>query len=317
MPAFSPAASLVLAVSLWMFPAVSSFANSRVVPERPVPSSTKSAAKASSPVSSPSLSVKRGEPALPAGGSALINASVAPLPRVYAPTRPREVAPRYPWRRNITTTVFWVGEAPSGRNLTPNHKSSWDTRWQENFGGFDDPNRENRTYDFHPRNFVPKLNPFYVALPFNDKTNEAIAAARIPWFKTRKHPESNSACHGMWLAVRFGNKTCFAQWEDCGPFTTDDHNYVFGTAPPKNPENNGAGLDVSPAVRDFLGIASGAQCDWRFCTPDEVPDGPWTRFGDGRKLATSGGQNIDAIRAKYDEMVRQREDWLKRNPAAR
>ncbi len=248
-----------------------------------------------------------------AKGAAGAVGPIAALPRVYAPTRAREVAPKFPWKRNITTTVFWIGEAPEGRNTTPNHKSSWDTDWQENYGGFDDPSRENRTYDFHPKGFVPNLNPFYVALPFNDLTNKEVSAAKIPWFKTRKHEESNSACHGTWLAIRCGNKTCFAQWEDCGPFTTDDHNYVFGTAPPKNVENNGAGLDVSPAVRDFLGISSGAQCDWRFCTAEEVPDGPWTRFGAGRKLASGGEQDIAAIRAKYAELVRQREAWLQRN----
>ena len=240
---------------------------------------------------------------------------ISALPRVYAPTRPRDIAPKFPWRRNITTTIFWIGEAPEGRNMTPNHKSSWDTEWQQNYGGFDDPNRENRTYDFHPKGFVPKLNPFYVALPFNDQTNKVIAATKIPWYKSRRHPDSNSACHGAWLAIKFGNKTCFAQWEDCGPWVTDDHNYVFGTAPPKNAENGGAGLDVSPAVRDFLGISSGAQCDWRFCTPEEVPDGPWTRFGDGKKLASGGEQDVAAIRAKYAELVKQREEWIKRNPA--
>lgn len=240
---------------------------------------------------------------------------VAPLPRVYAPTRPREVAPKFPWRKNITTTIFWIGEEAEGRNTVPNHKSSWDTSWQANYGGFDDPNRENRTYDFHPKGFIPRLNPFYVALPFNDLTNMEIAKSKIPWYGLRKGGTYDSVCQGVWVAIRCGNKTCFAQWEDCGPFVTDDHNYVFGGAPPKNVENNGAGLDVSPAVRDFLGISSGASCDWRFVSADEIPDGPWTRFGTNNNFARSAGQDINKLRAQYQELVRRREEWLKENGA--
>ncbi|MES2707246.1 MAG: hypothetical protein V4726_11660 [Verrucomicrobiota bacterium] len=238
---------------------------------------------------------------------------MAPMPRVYAPTRPREVTPKFPWRKNISTTIFWIGEEAEGRNTVPNHKSSWDTQWQANYGGFDDPNRENRTYDFHPKGFIPRLNPFYVALPFNDMTNPDVAKVKIPWYSLRKRMDSGSVCRGIWIAIRCGNKTCFAQWEDCGPFVTDDHNYVFGGAPPKNMENNGAGLDVSPAVRDFLGISSGAQCDWRFAAADEVPDGPWTRFGANNNFARSSAQDVTKLRAQYQELVRRREEWLKEN----
>ena len=33
---------------------------------------------------------------------------------------------RYPWKKNIVTTVFWIGEQPSGNNPVPNRRSSWD-----------------------------------------------------------------------------------------------------------------------------------------------------------------------------------------------
>ncbi len=248
----------------------------------------------------------------PKGAQGAIGAP-APLPRIYAPTRPREVTPVYPWKKNVVTTIFWIGETPTQNNPTPNHKSSWDTAWQINFGGFDDPDRENRSYDFRPKNFIPRLNPFYVALPFNDLTNKEIAKLKIPWAKTRKPADTASLCKGVWLAIRLGNKTCFAQWEDCGPFVTDDHNYVFGTAPPKNPNNNGAGLDVSPAVRDFLGMTSGMACDWRFCAENEVPDGPWRRFG-VNSFAKGQQKDLATMRAEYQELVRKREEYLKRNP---
>jgi hypothetical protein len=44
--------------------------------------------------------------------------------------------------------------------------------------------------------------------------------------------------------------------------------------------NQGAGLDVSPAVRDFLGLGSKDVCDWRFVEFREVPQGPWGMYGD-------------------------------------
>jgi len=47
---------------------------------------------------------------------------------------------RYPWKKNIVTTVFWVGEQPSGNNPVPNRRSSWDKNWSRSYGGFDDPN---------------------------------------------------------------------------------------------------------------------------------------------------------------------------------
>ncbi|MEO8207202.1 MAG: hypothetical protein ABI615_13555, partial [Chthoniobacterales bacterium] len=44
--------------------------------------------------------------------------------------------------------------------------------------------------------------------------------------------------------------------------------------------NQAAGLDVSPAVRDYLGIAGKDVCDWKFVEFSEVPNGPWAKYGD-------------------------------------
>ncbi|MEZ5301696.1 MAG: hypothetical protein R3F11_13750 [Verrucomicrobiales bacterium] len=200
------------------------------------------------------------------------------LPRIYAPTLPRTAASKYPWRNGITATVFWVGEEASGRNKTPNHKSSWDTEWAKNFGGTDHPEPEKRAWDFRPKDFIPNLNPFYIALPYNDCIGHAKhkpeAPRVIPWFKANFKAPGKSVCRDRWIAIRFGRRICFAQWQDCGPWVTDDWQYVFGTSAPRNNENNGAGIDVSPAVRDFLGMRSGDACDWRFVELSEVQAGP-------------------------------------------
>ena len=63
-------------------------------------------------------------------------------------------------------------------------------------------------------------------------------------------------------------------------FRTDNWQYVFGNERPKPNLNKGAGLDVSPAVRDYLGIDETDVTDWKFVDFSEVPRGPWSKLGD-------------------------------------
>jgi hypothetical protein len=224
------------------------------------------------------------------------------LPSVFAPTLPRTAYTRYPWKTDIVATVFWVGEQPTQNNPTPNDKSSWDVNWAKNYGGYDDPDPAKRGEDFTPKGFTPNLNPFYIALPYNDclnyKTHKPEASKIIPWFKTSFVKSGQSVLRGAWLALRYGNQVCYAQWEDCGPFLTDDPDYVFGDARPKNTSNKSAGIDVSPAVRDFLGMPSGAKVDWRFVDVGEIPPGPWSRYGANNHLV-----QIQALREKHQQAL--------------
>jgi hypothetical protein len=271
------------------------------------------ATKPATPAAKPSLTPGTKPATAPVGVTGAVG-PIPAMPRIYAPTRPREVNPRYPWKEKIATTVFWIGEQPTERNPVPNHASSWDTTWQLNYGGYDDPSAAGRNWDFAPKAFVPKLNPFYVALPFNDVTNREIAKLKIPWYKSKsKSGSRDSVCEDRWLAIKFNNKLCFAQWCDCGPFNTDDHDYVFGNSRPKNQENEGAGLDVSPAVRDYLGMSSGALCDWRFVEDDEVLDGPWRRYGKNNGFVKNDATELAKLRAEYQALVKKRDEWLKNN----
>src|SRR5881394_1772713 len=71
---------------------------------------------------------------------------------------------RYPWKKNIVTTIFWIGESPSGNN---------------------------------PVKFTPRQNPFYCALPYNDKeaTGHRPEAPRVvPWFKEAYQGPAVSTC---------------------------------------------------------------------------------------------------------------------------
>ncbi|SHJ68616.1 hypothetical protein SAMN02745181_2351 [Rubritalea squalenifaciens DSM 18772] len=184
----------------------------------------------------------------------------------------------YSWRRNIPVTIFWVGEDASQNNPVHNHASSWDPNWVRNFGGVDDPNRRN---GYFPAGFVPRQNPFYIALPYNDVArgggrHKPEASRVIRWFWRAAKAPGQSVCHNRWIAIHFGKKVCYAQWKDCGPFYTDDYNYVFLGKSPKPNRNGNAGLDISPAVRDFLGVKSGQQVSWKFVEVDQVREGPWS-----------------------------------------
>src|ERR1700720_1615685 len=188
----------------------------------------------------------------------------------------------YPWKRQIVTTVFWIGEKPSENNPVPNRSSSWDKEWSKSYGGLDDPNPARR-HNYTPVKFTPRQNPFYCALPYNDKAatgHRPEAPQIIPWFKDAYQGPGVSVCKDRWIAIRKGNKVAYAQWEDAGPFRTDHWQYVFGNERPKPNLNKGAGLDVSPAVRDFLGLGDTDVTDWRFVDFEEVPHGPWAQYGD-------------------------------------
>ncbi|HZR78535.1 MAG TPA: hypothetical protein VFA58_04965 [Chthoniobacterales bacterium] len=229
---------------------------------------------------------------------------------VFAPNHLRSAPPspgeRYPWKRQIVTTVFWIGEKPSENNPIPNKASSWDKEWSKSYGGFDDPNRANRS-NYMPAKFTPRQNPFYCALPYNDKaaTGHRPEAPRVvPWFNEAYQGPGVSVCKGRWVAIRKGNKTVYAQWEDAGPFRTDHWQYVFGDERPKPNLNKGAGLDVSPAVRDYLGLNETDVTDWQFVEFKDVPRGPWSTHGENNTFVINDRK--DGVRLA--EAKRPRED---------
>ncbi|MCY2932502.1 MAG: hypothetical protein NTV86_24010 [Planctomycetota bacterium] len=182
----------------------------------------------------------------------------------------------YAVHSQITATVFWVGEsAGADRPDIANAKSAWDERWQEHFGGVDDPQHR---VGSRPARFVPRENPFYFALPYNDfagGVRKPAAATVVPWAGERVWGAAEPMCKNRWIRISRAGRTCYAQWEDVGPFQTDDAGYVFGLAAPRNRSNQQAGLDVSPAVRDWLSLRGMDKVDWQFVEARDVPAGPW------------------------------------------
>ena len=185
------------------------------------------------------------------------------------------------WRRDITATIFWVGEEACRANPVHNKASSWDMNWVKSYGGVDAPYARNR---FKPKDFSPKMNPFYIALPYNDIASTKAAkhkpglAKLIWWYKQEYKTKYLSVCKGKWLAIEKDGKTCYAQWEDCGPFVTDDWRYVFQGKSPKKNRNNNAGIDISPSIRDYLNAQSGSKVSWKFVEEYEVEFGPWSKW---------------------------------------
>ncbi|MDR3405396.1 MAG: hypothetical protein P4L99_23075 [Chthoniobacter sp.] len=221
-------------------------------------------------------------------------------PQVVIPTMSRtmSVSGKYPWKTGIVTTIFWIGEPAGGNNPVHNFSSSWDLNWEQSYGGYDNPNPAGRR-NFIPANFVPRQNPFYIALPFNDVTHGTTkpeAKVVIPWFKETFVQEGQSVCHDRWVAIRnSAGKICYAQWGDCGPFRTDHWQYVFGNEKPKPNLNGGAGLDVSPAVRDYLQLSSTDVTDWKFVEVSDVPSGPWGLYGENNTLVQNARHSQEHV----------------------
>ncbi len=260
-----------------------------------------------------------------------VSASAQVVPRVMVPTGSRPPDPiaavaastrvLYPWKTQVTCTIFWIGEQPSDRNPTPNNRSSWDQQWESNFGGYDDPDPARRiasftTGEFRPKGFVPKLNPFYIALPYNDVVSSTChkpeASRVIPWFGRMRPEPGKTVCKGRWLQIFRAGRSCFGQWEDCGPWETNDWEFVFGSKPPKTTQNGCAGIDLSPAIRDYLGVKSGEKVHWRFVEAAQVPFGPWKKYG--QELPAASDPSLAAQQRQMENLRRMRDEQFLKKP---
>jgi len=177
----------------------------------------------------------------------------------------------YALHKNIATTYFWAGEDASGDNYgISNNSSCWDENWDQH---------------------CKSENPFYFALPYNDLDDngnrKAEALKIIPWANEKNWSDSESICKNRWIKIIHDGKTAYAQWEDAGPCDDaggcgeNDKSYVFGTAAPQFK----VGLDVSPAVKNQLGLDDEDRTDWQFIDEKDVPDGPW------KQVVTRSGLN--------------------------
>jgi peptidoglycan/LPS O-acetylase OafA/YrhL len=205
----------------------------------------------------------------------------------------------YPSHDRIPATVFWIGAigvrqaGGDGQSVV----SAWDTSWTQHYGGCDgvgSPGRGCRpdvrlrvAPDFYPTAVVPKENPYYVGLPYNDlSSTKSTDRYRIPWatapgFADHLHDRTVSFLKNRWVGVTGPGGTCYAQVEDSGPGATDP-GYVLGTDRPAGI----LGINLSPAVVRCIGLdvqAGSGSVGWQFV--DAPPAGPWARIITTRQVS--------------------------------
>ena len=66
--------------------------------------------------------------------------------------------------------------------------------------------------------------------------------------------------------------------------------HVFQGERPKPNAAHGAGLSVSPAIRDYLGLAATDVTDWQFVDVRDVPPGPWRSYGENNHFVIARQQ---------------------------
>jgi hypothetical protein len=212
--------------------------------------------------------------------------------------RPKNI---YPWKTRIITTEFWIGEGSTPISSTDNVESAWDENWRDSNGGSDTPGErdESSPNGYGPAHHAANVNPFYVALPFNDLAFPDKARRWLPagWYRPPRNGKQVSACQHRWVEIKNAQgDICYAQWEDVGPLRYDHAEYVFGDERPIGLGNDHAGLDVSPAVFEYLSLDQKRTnvTSWRFVDDADVQPGAWLKYDEEALL-------FRAIRANNDK----------------
>ncbi len=182
----------------------------------------------------------------------------------------------------MTATVFWIGEPKGNGSSEDNAVSAWDDAWLAHYGGVDDPGPRTAANGWFPTAFVPKENPFYFDLPYNDFDDAGRPRADrtkvVPWAhryraQLRRQKPFN-LLKNRWAKLVQGDRVSYV-------FGSDDRR-------PRNRRAHRAGMDVSPAVRDCLGFdglnTDTNKVDWQFVEAEQVPRGPWKRVVTRRQV---------------------------------
>jgi hypothetical protein len=196
----------------------------------------------------------------------------------------------------VPASVFRVGVAVPGQGVDAQSMSSgWDRSWAAHYGGCDgigSPGASCRSDlaartapDWFPVALVPKENPYYVGLPYNDVDPGADRTA-VPWSRDPGYAEhlrdrTFSLLKNRWVQVTGASGTCYAQVEDTGPGASDPGYVLRGDRPARTPA-----LNLSPALARCLGITDPAAVtpvDWAFV--DRPPSGPWTAVVTTRQVS--------------------------------
>jgi hypothetical protein len=254
----------------------------------PIPHTSSSPSSGSSRSSSSSSSTSGGGSSSTggtSGGGTSSHDTTTPTVSTSSPINDSVIsspASTYPMHTNITAAVFWVGEPQGNGSSEDNAISAWDDTWEADYGGYDDYQNRN---GYYPAGFIPKENPFYLDLPYNDFNDngdrKSNALQVVSWASTQTWQDNESMMKNQWVKITKDGTTCYGQIEDSGPYQYNDYAYVFGINDPrpKSTTANNAGMDVSPALRDCLHFSGlnnvDNKVDWQFIKSTDVPNGPW------------------------------------------
>lgn len=184
--------------------------------------------------------------------------------------------------RNVLTTWFRGGTpAGDGDRGTSNIDSAWYKDWRTQLGSADN----GRLALVRPG----KDNLYYFALPCPDYNDAGLISANIEKARSAgillptSIAKGQSAFKNLWIQVKYGDKTVYAQWEDVGPLgpnVADDCPYVLGDARPLQEKTKSidSALDLSPTAFTYLNnnLDKGViKASWAFVAAESVPDGPW------------------------------------------
>ena len=230
--------------------------------------------------------------------------TITSTPTVTPPPAPGD----YPVHTDITATVFWVGEPQGNGSSEDNSISAYDDAWEAHYGGYDNYTvaRGAPTW-YDGLGFTPKENPFYLDLPYDDINNANAYKSRasvVPWASQFASELAGRQSFSlmknqwvkMWRTVGGVTYTAYGQIEDAGPYVYNDAQYVFGAtdARPQSTRAHNAGMDVSPALRDYLHFTGSDARDrlnndtntlnWQFVDAAQVSAGPWKEIVTTRQV---------------------------------
>lgn len=221
-----------------------------------------------------------------------VNDEDGPLPGTTA-------ARTYPMHTSVPASVFRIGaQVPGQGDDEQSLRSGWDRDWAAHFGGCDgygSPGASCRSDlagrtppDWFPVALVPKENPYYLGLPYNDLDDlagrTASPWARDPGYAKHLADPTFSLVKNRWVQVTGTTGSCYGQVEDTGPGRSDA-GYVLGAARPAHTP----AINLSPALARCVGMtdaAAGGRVDWAFV--DRPPAGPWTAVPTSRQADQNG-----------------------------
>ena len=93
------------------------------------------------------------------------------------------------------------------------------------------------------------------------------------------------------------------------PWLNDDWEYVLGKKRPKATRNGAGGIDLSPSIRDYLGVGSGKKVHWRFVEEGQVPY--------GRRKARPRKKTAKASKPSGNTWNTSASSWTRSSPRSR